>query len=94
MAIGPGNTFTTVPGRVILLREDFFLLYAIYIGAAELSFFFRAPTGPFVPLIRSKRLGRPSIFRAGRTDPASIHTMRHGDSSVPFRAGGRIVPGH
>lgn len=24
MAIGPGNTFTTVPGRVILLRKDFF----------------------------------------------------------------------
>jgi len=58
MAIGLGNTFTTVPGRVILLRKDFFR-FILYRGWN----FFRVLTRPFVSLIRSKRLGRLSIFR-------------------------------
>lgn len=65
IAIGLGNTFTTGPGPVILLPEDFFSLYTL--SESLLSFFFFLPFGilafsrPFVSLIRFKRLWGPSI---------------------------------
>lgn len=68
IAIGLGNTFTTGPGPVILLPKDFFFFFSLYTLSESLLFFFFflsfgiLVSGPFVPLIRFKRLLGPSIY--------------------------------
>lgn len=62
IAIGLGNTFTTGPGPVILLPKDFFFFFRFILYRNRCFFFFSSPSfrilvsGPFVPLMRFKRL--------------------------------------